>query len=442
MAASTLPVRTLRPGSVLYADTRLDDITVWIMRLSVALVGARIALPHSLDGRSLLALALLPWWLPILGRFVGGRLTIGVGVLGVANGLWLAALSASDHSISQTDLRTDVVRFAGLVAGVGVVLWARTRMRDSSMSLWFSLGLFIGIYPFDPQFSSNPWKFGIAVPTIVLVLAVAEHRRARWLEVLGLLALAGVCAIKDSRSEFSILLLTLVLVVWQLRPGDRSRRNSAVSVLVTMAGLALVVFAVGQQLILSGYLGQAAQQRSQAQIDSSGSIIVGGRPELAATLSLLQTHPLGFGSGVVPNLGDIVTAKEGMSAIGYQPDNGYVENYMFGGHIEVHSIVGDVWARYGWVGVLFLVLVLVFALRSVGSRIGSRTAPALVIFATVSFAWNFAFGPLLSSTPLIILFAGLALDRRVPPTTEGLVAPAGLRPGSRGASSRVGRSTR
>ena len=68
---------------------------------------------------------------------------------------------------------------------------------------------------------------------------------------------------------------------------------------------------------------------------------------MAATRALFVHDPLGFGLGIIPSLTDITVAKTGMSAINYQPDNGYVERYMFGTQFEVHSVTGDLWALFG-----------------------------------------------------------------------------------------------
>ena len=41
-----------------------------------------------------------------------------------------------------------------------------------------------------------------------------------------------------------------------------------------------------------------------------------------------------------------------MIDINYDPDNGYVNNFMFGNGIELHSGIGDLWAFMGPVGLV------------------------------------------------------------------------------------------
>ncbi|MFP3393593.1 hypothetical protein SB782_33000, partial [Brevibacillus sp. SIMBA_076] len=98
-------------------------------------------------------------------------------------------------------------------------------------------------------------------------------------------------------SGFAILLLTGVLVVCQLRPTSNTKRASTARVLLGLLLVAGIAYNVGQSLIVDGALGEATQQRTIAQINTSGSLILGGRPELAATAALMQHYPFGFGSG-------------------------------------------------------------------------------------------------------------------------------------------------
>jgi hypothetical protein len=414
-----------------------------VAAIAVALVGARLHLQQGLTVGTVVAFALIPFWLPSLKRYWGARWFMLLGAIVVGAGIWLTVMSTTDHSISRLDLLSNEFLVGGAVASVGVLLWARERMRDSSVALWYGLGLAVGILPADPQFATNPWKFGFAIPAIVLLLALARRIGRRWAELGGIAILAGIDAVSDSRSQFAMLLLTGVLLAWQMRPPNLGRRASAFGIVLVMGALAVVVYFFGQAIILDGFLGQAAQARSTAQIDSSGSLIVGGRPELAATLALMQHRPLGYGAGAVPNLNDILVAKSGMAAINYAPNNGYVENYMFGGHFEVHSVIGDLWARFGIAGVLLAVTILFLTLRGMSLRLVSRSASAIVLFLGVNFLWNIAFGPLLSSIPTIILLVGLVVIRRPQDLDSSPVpGPRRIRPDARSAIPRVRRPSR
>jgi len=120
----------------------------------------------------------------------------------------------------------------------------------------------------------------------------------------------------------------------------------------------------------------------------------------------------GFGSGVLPTTGDLAVAKSGLRSIGYDPDNGYVENYMFGGGFELHSAIGDLWAAFGAAGILLAVTLIVLILKNLGSAISRHTASALIIFLALKALWNFAFSPLYSTLPLLMLLLALMLPRQ------------------------------
>ena len=157
---------------------------------------------------------------------------------------------------------------------------------------------------------------------------------------------------------------------------------------------AVVVYNLGQALILDGFFGEETQQRTTRQIAEAGSLILGGRPEMGATLNLMRNSLLGFGSGTIPNYNDIRAAKQGMNFLGYDPGNGYVERWMFGNGYRLHSAFGDLWALYGLLGLFFAFFTLWLALRRLGTALVNRTASGALIFGTALVAWNTFFTPL------------------------------------------------
>ena len=167
------------------------------------------------------------------------------------------------------------------------------------------------------------------------------------------------------------------------------------------------IYQVGQGLVLDGYLGDDARDRSQAQIATSGNLLLGARPEAGATVALFLERPMGFGAGTQPSVSDVRVAKAGMAELGYDPDNGYVDNYMFGRGIVLHSLLGDAWAAYGLLGAALVVAVLWLTVGPLITLVQHRLAAALVLFLGVRMVWNAFFSPLYSSTPLIVLTLGL-----------------------------------
>jgi hypothetical protein len=107
-------------------------------------------------------------------------------------------------------------------------------------------------------------------------------------------------------------------------------------------------------------------------------------------------------------------AKAGMSAINYDPNNGYVENYMFGNGYSLHSVVGELWALFGVVGVAFALLVLGLVLRRLGHAVTSSTASAIVLYLSLKTLWNFLFAPWYSALAILMLTLALVVVWRRP----------------------------
>lgn len=375
----------------------------------VVLIAMRIELQFGFTVGYLAAAALAPLWFPALRQYRGARALLIAGLVALGSGLWLTEFARDTHEISPGIAAGWIVRLAGVLCSVGFVLWARRVIPDSWLALFFGLGLLAGGPATSELFQQNPWRFGYSFAVSIVVLALANLAGRRWLGFVAALGLSVVAMFTDARSSFAILLLTAVLLLWQLRPTRTKRGRSGARVVFALAALAVVVYNFGQAAIVAGYFGETTQQRTIEQLDASGSLILGGRPELAATLALMQDRPIGFGVGTLPNLGDILTAKSGMAQIGYEPNNGYVERYMLGGHIELHSILGDLWAHFGIPGLALAGFMLFLILRGIGAAISARTASPVLIFLVVTAAWTFFFGPFYSAERLLILTLGLVM---------------------------------
>lgn len=395
------------------------DERAWVRAIAaVALValGARLPLPQGLQLGFVGALALTPLWWRLATTSLGGRLIAASGGLAAVAGIWLGAANAVDHETGRTGAVEMTILLVGALASVGLVAWSRSVLTTWRALLWYGVGLSLGLLRGSTLFEVNPWKFGYALPATVLVLAVAMRLGRRW-EVTALATLALVSALNDSRSAFGLLLLAAGLCVAQLDLGRTRRRRSPAVVLLAGAALAAAVYQLGQALILDGYLGVATQQRSLEQLRTSGSLIIGGRPELAASWALFRHHPWGFGAGVLPTPDDVALAKQGMADTGYDPDNGYVERFMFGDGFELHSVVGDLWAQSGLAGLAFAGIVFVVVAWGVASRIADRNASGLLLFAAANTLWNLFFSPLLTSLPTLVLTLGLLVV--LPAKTSG-----------------------
>jgi hypothetical protein len=169
---------------------------------------------------------------------------------------------------------------------------------------------------------------------------------------------------------------------------------------------------------MEGILGEEARERSAAQVESGGGLLLGGRPELGATIALLKSKFLGIGLGIQPNWNDIQAGREGMASVGYDPINGYVDNYMFGGAFRLHSIFGELWVTFGILGLALAICFCWHAIAGVAAGPHRYGADALLLTAAIRTLWNLAFSPWLTSIPMVIVLLSLVWFRRLRPVSD------------------------
>lgn len=351
---------------------------------------------------------LAPVWVTNLKRFRHARslLLVGAGAI-----VWGAALTQLDTARATWTslLIVQSLMLLSFLCSIGMLLWARSLIGTGATITAFGVGGLVNIVLVGGN-PANLWKYSLAIPVALIVLGIAAMRNSRLLELIALVIVAGVSAVSDSRSMTAFLLLTAVLVLWQMTSTGTGRlRPRPWQTILGLAALGLSAFLLFQALILDGVLGDAAAERTQAQIDTSGSLIAGGRPEMGAAVGLISAQPWGYGSGIVPTSNDVWIAKTGMSALNYDPNNGYVERYMFGAKFEVHSVLGDLWIRYGPLGAVFALSICVLAVYATARHVSLRTAPAALIFLTALGIWDTFFSPMLTSYTTLALMTALAL---------------------------------
>lgn len=366
---------------------------------------------------TVLAVGLSPVLLGALRHFRGATALFALWLVTIAAGLVLTQVADADATVLPNVMRDGAFHLLGVTFGIPVILWARRRWPDPAVGLFFGLGMLASAaMHLNPV---NPWKFTLSVPVAVVLLSIAWMWRKRWLEVAALVVIGGLCAMNDSRSMFGVVLMTAAIIVgkeWRdrarRRRGRLTRRGSVLRLFLVVALLGGVAYQLGQALALEGALGTAAAERSARQIEQSGSMLVGSRPEMGATFSLVRERPQGFGFGVLPSSHELRVAKIGMSGLGYDPNNGYVERYMFGRGVEVHSVVGDLWAWCGIAGLVLGITLLVVVGRGLLVRIVDGTASALVVLLSLRVLWDLLFAPFYSTMVFLTLLLGLLLSAR------------------------------
>lgn len=378
------------------------------------LLGWRLMLKGGLTFGACAALLLCPVWMSAARRYRHATLLFACTGSAYVSGMLLTAFAANNNRYASFSSALEGSSlWIGTIAAVGVVLWARTVASPSSIGIAFGSGVLLhNISHPDVLAPTNPWKFIFSIPVSIMALGIVSHRRRQLGSLIVLLALAGVSAALDTRSLFGSLLLAAVLVGSQLRPRRAAKPVAWGWTLVLMCGLAVAIYNLATSLMLDGALGSKIEQRSRLQAETAGSVLLGARPELGATLALIRHNPAGFGVGVAPNIFDVMVAKSGMVGLNYDPDNGYVDHYMFGGHVELHSAAGDLWAMFGLSGLAMAGLITLLAVRGVSHSAGARDGNGLLIFCVCNTLWNLPFSPLFSSIPTLILMLGFALSVR------------------------------
>ncbi len=376
----------------------------------VVLSAQRVRLPLDIPIGVAVALVALPVTLGALHRYRFAWPITVAALLAVINGTLLTGFAEGFREVDARQAAANSVQLIGLIAVIAALLWARSMIGSRAIVLAFGVGMLLSIVTRGINWD-NPWKFTFSVPVILIVLSLKVVHQPRWTQSAALFALATVSALQDSRSLTGMLLIALALVATQ----GAARTTTALRVWGIVARIALIVGAgyfLIQAALLEGLLGEQARTRSEAQIEQSGSLIVGGRPEIGASLALLSDRPWGFGSGTLPSAVDIHTAKGGMAAIGYDPNNGYVENYMFGNGFEVHSLLGDLWIVFGLGGLLLAALLFIGIGHGLLTRAATGTLSGAAVFLGLRFLWDLPFSPIDSALLTLPITVALLLQAR------------------------------
>lgn len=391
------------------ADGRLS---VLLAAPAVVAYGADRPIALGVTTGSVVVLGLIPVWLPAVRRYAAAVPLLVLAAVAVVCGAWLSSWSGIDHGVSNRKALETVLLVVTAFGGVGLLLWARRLLPLHQVALLYGAGALLAA-GVTARESVNPWKYHLALPVTILVLALVSRTRSSVPTVVSLCALGLVGVVFEYRSYLGFCVLALALARYGARRRRRARVLRRRSALLLLTGLPAGLYFLVTTLLVQGYLGEVLRQRSEQQIQESGSLLAGGRPEWTATLRLMQERPLGYGFGVVPDPRDVMTGKEGLATVGVPTNNGYVDNYMFGGQFKLHSVIADFWSTMGLVGLVLAVVVFVLLLNRLALSLTSR-AVALLAFLLLNSLWDLAFGPLFSDLPTIALALGLSLPERAP----------------------------
>jgi hypothetical protein len=396
-----------RPGGYGWQGWQMVQVE-HVAALAITFVlGLRYSLSPDVPIGFLLAGGLLPVTVVMMRRHRGAYLICLLALAAAVSGLVLTWFAAGHGLADHSRAIVQTARVLGLGLGTLALLWARSVVGTRKVVLVYGLGVLAHLFVvgMDPR---NHWKFSYSVPVTLIVLSLPFVYRRRWVEMAALGALAGMSVLNDSRSAAAMMLIAAALVVTQGTP-KKGRRTHSVMVLVRLVLIAVAGFYLVQALILEGTLGESARERTIEQSQTSGSVLLGGRPELGASFELITHRPQGYGAGTLASVPDVNIAKTGMASLGYDPNNGYVEIYMLGDGIEVHSLLGDLWILFGIPGALLAFAVLGYAVYGLARAMSERVASGVLLFLVIRLVWDFAFSPFPSAMETLMLALALAL---------------------------------
>jgi hypothetical protein len=390
--------------------------------------------PSSIGGPRLalvVAIALLPVWIGEVFQRRIPRAMFLVVPFCVASGVCLALFASSGLRVNWVVHVNALLFFLYCMVAFGLLLWAAAMTSAGSMLAIYAMAL-LGTGLLTPQTdTASAWKYTFALPTTILFLVVASRTRKLWAAqgVLVLMAAVSLLAAYRSFTGFCVGVVVLTIVLqWMPKGGrapslkrkNRRRRRGTVQQTIIAALTAVLVYGLFSALALNGYLGDAIRTKSIEQTSTGVPLLAGGRPEWAATLELVKSRPFGFGPGVMPSSENILDAKLALLKLGVGIEGNYVNQYIFGHQLKLHSIMADLWASFGLAGLLLSFLMLVAVGRSLPRSI-FEPAVALRLFMAVICAWFIFFGPILSNLPTVLwLLAGtlnLPASDRATPTT-------------------------
>jgi hypothetical protein len=391
--------------------------TAIIVYVVLMIVGYDLHVGYGASASLPIAVLLLPLWIRDYRQFSLASALGVLGILSAVSGVWLALGSSVDHAIDHYNRVASINHLLSGIGALALILWARKLMPLNRVVLFYGLGSLAS----PLLHHTTSWKFDLAVPTTYVVLGVVEHFRSRLVPAITVLALGAIGIIADGRSFFGFCVLAATLTLLQIRPerdaadvkgprgvkGPKGRLARWFPAIIVL-GVIFAVYLISTSLLTGGYLGTTLQDRSQAQVSETGSLLLGGRPEWAATRELMLMRPLGYGAGVVPSWTDLAAGKSGLTKINVDT-GGYANNYMFGGQFRLHSVLADLWVSFGLVGLALGLLIIFALLRSLSFLIAERRAATSVIFACSLGIWYMLFGPIFSNWIDVCAALGFAL---------------------------------
>lgn len=361
----------------------------------------------------------------ILGSFTrSGRFAtplITTAALSVLSAPLLLLASGREIDGSLAVISTLAIPVAILI--IASVVWARERLSLGTIAGLWGVGTALQVGLSQQGLDETGWKFYWAFPVTLVVLAVVGARRSILLLTLSLAGLWMASIAGGYRSHIGVTAVAFIaaLAIRASQRWEAPRRRTFVA-LATIIGSVVVYFSA-IALALTGFLGDRNQVVTSDQTGGGAAAIAQGRSESGATWALFQSQPWGFGPGVIPNSSDFRTGIGGLAGEGLTVNESYVQDYLLGDAIKLHSVAADLWAQFGLAGAALALVIVVCLLTSFSTRLTDDPASLspVVLYLFVLALWDMAFSPIGSNLNEVALAIGILMTAPVPPPVDARV---------------------
>jgi hypothetical protein len=264
------------------------------------------------------------------------------------------------------------------------------------------LGQFLQIffYP-DPVQDVSLWKFGFSFPVTLAIALIASRKDCRGnlpIILMGSMGVANIILAARNAGGICIVTALYLAVTHWLRRKTAGGAKLKIGLVAAMA-ITAVLGVVGTMWFYryateSGYLGDDAREKYMEQSSGKYGVLLGGRPQLLATIPAIIDSPiLGHGSWA-RDPGYVIEMRQALLLLGY---NGALEmspDELTDGLIPTHSFLLGAWVYAGVLGAVFWAWTWLMIVRSL-LRIYPSAANMLPLMAYFVFLliWDILFSP-------------------------------------------------
>lgn len=256
------------------------------------------------------------------------------------------------------------------------------------------------------------WKYGIATPATILVVALLLFARANKVVIAAVMLAAGMFSLSQNFRSHGIICVFagfVVLAVGRQRFFPRSRFATLLLVSVALVPVILI-----PNLIEQGIFGADVQAKMLSQAESPGPLIFAGRTEPPLSFAVIGASPwIGWGSTEKIPSDVIFSGLELTRSLGMTEQDSYLRGWFRNGASTgpaLHSALFQAWAEAGiGAAVVFIWLVFV-ALRAAVARRG--WLQPLITLLALQAIWDTLFSPL--SAAMLPLWAMMMLLFHIP----------------------------